>query len=251
MKLRNSALVLTVSVWLWFAPSSHAEVIETGDLCLPEQIFRSASATYALVLVSVAPVVLGDETVGHVLAYDDPSTKRSGNYFELHDSWANLVAVSWYASLMNGVAFAAEDHLNETLQEQGRVRQDDKSKELEGQQDLENLRRDTEINRLQQELDTIKRQHPDFSPAQRPEAVETQRQLDQLRNDQQMQRLKNEQKLDRIQRERDPLRQRQQIDDLQRRQRIESLQDEIRRNQTEQDLNRLRRPHIIGPGPYH
>ena len=96
MKLRNSALVLTVSVWLWFAPSSHAEVIETGDLSLQQQIFRSASATHALVLVSVTPVVLGEETLGHVLGYHNPTSKRPADYFEFYDSEGNLLAIGWY-----------------------------------------------------------------------------------------------------------------------------------------------------------
>ena len=96
MKLRNSALVLTASVCLWFATSSHAELTETGDLCLPQQIFSAASAMHALVLVSSAPVVLEDETLGHVVAYDDPTTKRPADYFELYDSEGNLVAIGWY-----------------------------------------------------------------------------------------------------------------------------------------------------------
>jgi len=101
---------------------------------------------------------------------------------------------------------AAEDQLSESLREQSGARQDDQAKELKRQQDMENRRRENEIDRLQRELDNIKQQRPEFSPADKPEAFEIQRQLDQLRNDQQMQRLKNEQQLDRIQRERDPLR---------------------------------------------
>ena len=112
------------------------------------------------------------------------------------------------------------------------------------QREVENLRRDGEIDRLQQELNKIK-QRPDFSPARHPEAAVIQRQLDQLRNDQQMRRLQDQQQLNRSRSEADPVRERAQIDDLRFRPRIQSLQDQSRRNQVEQDLNRLRQPHPI------
>ena len=142
---------------------------------------------------------------------------------------------------------AADDRLNQTLQEQSSAPQHDSPKEWKRQQDLENLRRDSEINRLQKELDRINQQRPELSPAAKPEAFEIQRQLDQLRSDQQMQRLMNEQQLDRIQRESDPVR-RQQIDDLNRRLRLESLQNQMRRNQTEQQLDRFRQQPGVRPG---
>ena len=96
MKLRRIALVFTASVCLWFATSSDAELTGTGDLCLPQQIFTAASASHALVLVSNVPLVLDDETLGHVIAYDDPATKRPADYFELYDSEGNLLVIGWY-----------------------------------------------------------------------------------------------------------------------------------------------------------
>lgn len=153
--------------------------------------------------------------------------------------------------LMNELGFPAEDQLNETVQEQSTAGQDGKAKELKRQQDLENTRRQNEIDRLQRDLDHIKQQHPQLSPAERTQAIDIQRQLEELRNDQQMQRLKNEQELDRIQREPNPSRLQQQLDSLERRQRIDSLQDQLRRNQTERDLNRLRQQPILRPGARH
>ena len=96
MKLRNSALIFTASICLWFATASQAEVAETGDLCLPQQIFSAASAMHALVPVSSAPVVLDDDTLGDVVAYDDPTTKRPADYFELYDGEGTLLAIGWY-----------------------------------------------------------------------------------------------------------------------------------------------------------
>ena len=61
-----------------------------------QQIFSAASAMHSLVLVSFAPVVLEDETLGHVLGYDDPTTKRPADYFELYNSAGNLLVIGWY-----------------------------------------------------------------------------------------------------------------------------------------------------------
>ena len=96
MKLRNSALIFTASICLWVATASQAEVEETGDPCLPQQIFSAASAMHALVPVSSAPVVLDDDTPGNVVAYDDPTTTRPADYFELYDNDGNLLAIGWY-----------------------------------------------------------------------------------------------------------------------------------------------------------
>jgi hypothetical protein len=63
---------------------------------LPQQIFSAASSMHALVLVSIASVVLDDETLGNVVAYHDPNTKRPADYFELYDSEGNLLAIGWY-----------------------------------------------------------------------------------------------------------------------------------------------------------
>ena len=149
--------------------------------------------------------------------------------------------------LIDGLSFPADNDLKETLQEQNTAGQE-KPKELQREQNLENIRRQNDIDRLQQDLDHIKQQHPQLSPAERTQALEIQRQIDQLRNDQQMQRLKNQQELERIQREPDRSRLQQQLDELQRRQRIDSLQDQLRRNQAERDLNRLEQQPILRPG---
>ena len=54
--------------------------------------------------------------------------------------------------------FAAEDQLNEILQEQTKARQEEKARELKRQEPLENLRRDQDLNQQQHELDHIKQQ---------------------------------------------------------------------------------------------
>ena len=43
-----------------------------------------------------SPLVVEGQTLGQVLAYDDPSTKRPADYFELHDNPGGLIAVGWF-----------------------------------------------------------------------------------------------------------------------------------------------------------
>ena len=161
---------------------------------------------------------------------------------------AFLIALLSASFRVGGLSCAAEDELQKYLQEQSTAGQENKAKELQRGQDLENIRRQNEINRLQQDLDHIEQQHPPLAPAERTQALEIQRQLDRLRNDQQLQRFKNQKELERIQREPDRSRLQQQLDDLNRRQRIDSLQDQLRLNEAERDLNRLQRQPSLRPG---
>jgi len=46
--------------------------------------------------ISLTPVVAGNETVGAVVVYDDPSTPRPADYIELYDNDGDLVAVGWF-----------------------------------------------------------------------------------------------------------------------------------------------------------
>ena len=130
---------------------------------------------------------------------------------------------------------AADDHL---VKDQEKVRREEKLKELQRQEQMENFRREQEIQELQRKLGESRRKPEEKAQG---ESVDIQRRIDQLLNEQQLQRLHAEQQINRIQRESDPLRQQQQIESLQRQQRIETLQDQIRRNQTQQDFDRLRR----------
>ena len=47
----------------------------------------------SLTLVSSSPLVVEGQTLGEVLVYDDLSTKRPADYFELHDNPGDLIAV--------------------------------------------------------------------------------------------------------------------------------------------------------------
>jgi hypothetical protein len=157
------------------------------------------------------------------------------------------VGVTLVLALSSAPSWGAADQVGEMLKEQTKARQEDKAKAVERQEQLENLKRDHESQRAQQQLDQQKIQRSDTAGPQPSKTGQTQLQLDQNRNDQQLQRLQTDQQINRIQRETDPLRQQQQIENLQRQQRIDSLQDQIRRNQTQQDLDRSRPQPALPP----
>jgi hypothetical protein len=51
---------------------------------------------HSLTLVSVCPLVVEGETLGEVLVYDDSTTKRPVDYFELYDDDGDLLVVGWF-----------------------------------------------------------------------------------------------------------------------------------------------------------
>ena len=50
----------------------------------------------SLTLVSFSTLVIAGNTVGEVLIYDDPTTKRPADYFELYDTDGGLLALDWF-----------------------------------------------------------------------------------------------------------------------------------------------------------
>jgi hypothetical protein len=49
-----------------------------------------------LTQLAIASLVAGDQTVGVVAVYDDPTTERPADYLELYDSVGHLLAASWF-----------------------------------------------------------------------------------------------------------------------------------------------------------
>lgn len=47
-------------------------------------------------LISLSPLVAQGQTLGEVVLYDDPATRRSGDYLELYDVTKRLVAIVWF-----------------------------------------------------------------------------------------------------------------------------------------------------------
>ena len=91
------ALIVSLCTQLSVAAPVHAEIrIADGALTQEALVATSASKERPLALVSLSPLIVEGNTVGEVLVYDDPTTKRPEDYFELYDSTGDLVAIAWF-----------------------------------------------------------------------------------------------------------------------------------------------------------
>ena len=83
---------------LFFFGYVAAEPLEAGDNLSGQEIGLPATVSEqpTLTLVSFSPLVVEGEIVGEVAAYDDPTTKRPIDYWELYNSEGGLSAVGWF-----------------------------------------------------------------------------------------------------------------------------------------------------------
>ncbi len=83
---------------LFFLGCMAIKSLEAADSALePEALLTADGLEHpSLTLVSFSPLVIAGTTVGKVLIYDDPTTKRPADYFELYDADDDLFAVSWF-----------------------------------------------------------------------------------------------------------------------------------------------------------
>ena len=136
---------------------------------------------------------------------------------------------------------AAADPLR---QERTRATQQAQTNELYQRQQLENLNRDQELTQTQRQLDQLRQQEasrPGVAVQPRAQQLnETQKQLDQLKLEQQLNRVQHELKLNEIEREHNPFRRQEKIKELKLQQHMQYLQDQSRTKLMQQDLNRLR-----------
>ena len=72
--------------------------LEAADSALESEALLTAAGLEhpSLTLVSFSSLLIAGNTVGEVLIYDDPTTKRPADYFELYDADDDLFAVSWF-----------------------------------------------------------------------------------------------------------------------------------------------------------
>ena len=83
---------------LFFLGFMAIKALEAADSALePEALLTAAGLEHpSLTLVSFSSLLIAGNTVGKVLIYDDPTTKRPADYFELYDADDDLFAVSWF-----------------------------------------------------------------------------------------------------------------------------------------------------------
>ena len=91
-------VMLGLVAQLFFFGYVAAEPLEAGDNLSGQEIGLPATASEqpTLTLVSFSPLVVEGEIVGEVAAYDDPTTKRPIDYWELYNSEGGLSAVGWF-----------------------------------------------------------------------------------------------------------------------------------------------------------
>jgi hypothetical protein len=72
--------------------------LEAADNASEPEVLLSATGLerHSLTLFASSPLVVEGQTLGEVLVYDDPTTKRPADYFELYDNPGDLIAVGWF-----------------------------------------------------------------------------------------------------------------------------------------------------------
>jgi hypothetical protein len=137
--------------------------------------------------------------------------------------------------------WAASDPLR---QERTHATQQKQINEFYQREQLEDLKRAQDLHQTQRQLDQLRNQaasRPGFAAQSRAQQLnETQKQLDQLQLEQQLNRVQQDLKLNAIEREQNPFRRQKQIRELELQQQMQFLQDQSRTKLMQQDLNRLR-----------
>ena len=98
MKLKAKIFVTVVGLFtqLVLVTPIHSDLIQTNDRTSQETFGALATEQHSLTLVSSSPLVVEGQTLGEVLVYDDPSTERPVDYFELYDNPGDLIGFGWF-----------------------------------------------------------------------------------------------------------------------------------------------------------
>jgi hypothetical protein len=99
--------ILGIVLQLLFFGEVHAEKIQPKDNS--DQELVSGPQQHQMTVVSLEPWVVEGEVLGLMVAYvyDDVSTERPADYWELYDNQGGLLAVSWFDN--SGVQRTAVD----------------------------------------------------------------------------------------------------------------------------------------------
>lgn len=103
MTLKNRTYFIIVMILefiglLFFLGFIATRSLEAADNASGPEVLLSATRLeqHSLTLVSPSPLVVERQTLGKVLVYDDPTTERPADYFELYDKPGDLIAVGWF-----------------------------------------------------------------------------------------------------------------------------------------------------------
>lgn len=92
-----SATLKALSVLIFFGLIA-AERAHGAEVSVVQQasILSIRTQHARLKLISYSPLVARGQTLGEVMIYDDPATRRSADYLELYDTTNRLVAIVWF-----------------------------------------------------------------------------------------------------------------------------------------------------------
>jgi len=90
--------LLSLCAPLFFSVAIQAQPVQTGDDVAVQTLLlrKFAPGQRPLNLLSHSPLLVNGLKAGVVVVYDDPSTARPADYFELYDNDGDLVAVGWF-----------------------------------------------------------------------------------------------------------------------------------------------------------
>ena len=94
---KNYFIILGIVAQLWFFGDIRADERQPSDDASEQEIVTGPEQ-HAMTLVSFDPWVIEGELMGAVAAYvyNDVTTERPADYWELFDKGGNLLAVSWF-----------------------------------------------------------------------------------------------------------------------------------------------------------
>ena len=113
------ALLALVSQLFFFADAA-AEPLETVDGALKQDaLLPTLAEKKCRLLVSFFPVINEGGDAGMVAVYNDPTTERSADYWELYNHEGELAAASWFDRLGNARMAVDRGLLEETGELEG------------------------------------------------------------------------------------------------------------------------------------
>ena len=91
MKLFILGLIVQLFVF-GHAVAQPVEVTDNAGWEIPD----TASKNGLLVPIATVPFIVEGNIVGEFIVYDDPTTERLVDYWELYDNDGDLIAISWF-----------------------------------------------------------------------------------------------------------------------------------------------------------
>jgi len=95
-KNRIKLIILGLIVQLFVFGHANAQPVEVTDNASGWEIPDTASKIGFLVRISTVPCIVEGNIVGEFIVYDDPTTERLVDYWELYDNDGDRVAISWF-----------------------------------------------------------------------------------------------------------------------------------------------------------